>query len=483
MINSILNQITYKREEAFHMKKRLAAIVILAALVFSGCSDMLVKEPKELMKPPRLSRGQEKIRKFISNTIPEECVLSAPLEMKKLAAINFVDINADGTDEIIAFYKYREHPRYGMIVIGQDGGNLKKITDIEAPGDGIDYVSFIDMDYDGLSEIQIGWAAHTNEEDYRELYIYRFNNARLEKVFSGEYDELAIDNLDDDRAFEIVLLNLQGKYSEEGAYAQLFKYRDQLVEKTDELQLESNGYMTAFYSVKPGRLSEGKNGVFIDFKYSSESFATEVLIVENSMLERVFKRQTHREYAQFDEIYEKTYKTYEIDSSDIDGDGVIEIGKPIRPLGHEDSPKLSIPWIWGWYKWDGDGGLRLSRESFLNSSEGYELLFPERWNENMTVKRSGFGEKPGWVTISYVGKNAQKVIPLYTIFTIDSELEYNKNNYKDLNRFIEIKGKTGMKYILRNDYKDNKITEMADEEYRNMIMTRDEIFDNFKILR
>ena len=465
------------------MKRRLMTIVILALLVFSGCGDILLKEPKELMKPPRLSSGHEKIRKFISNTIPEECTLSAPLEVEKLAAINFVDINADGTDEIIAFYKYREHPRYGMVVISQDEGTLKKITDIEAPGDGIDYVSFIDMDYDGLSEIQIGWATDINDEKYRELHIYRFNNTRLEKIFSHGYNELAIDNLDRDGSFEIVLLNLQGPYGEEDAYAQLFRYTNKSVDKIDSLKLDFGGHIDSFYSVKSGKLSAGKKGVVIDFGHLADSFATEALIVENSRLEMVFVKKLYTEYAQFDEVYEETFKTYEIKSGDIDKDGIIEIGKLIRPSGYEDSPKISIPWIRGWYKWDGGSGLTASRESFLNAAQGYEILFPKRWNGSMTIERSGFGEKPSWVTISYMGEGLKKSIPLYTIMALDAEPEYDESAYGDVSRFIEIGERYGKKYIIRLDYKDSGISKGADREYRKMVMTRDEIFDNFKILR
>lgn len=69
-------------------------------------------------------------------------------------------------------------------------------------------------------------------------------------------------------------------------------------------------------------------------------------------------------------------KDYPLYSSDINGDGIVEIGFLVPPAGTESFSPLATPFITKYYQWDGQSGLKFVEEHF------------DRWGYNFHIPQS-----------------------------------------------------------------------------------------------
>lgn len=373
-----------------------------------------------LLKPPKLPVQLEEIRKVIDEKYKRELVYIHPVSGKHTNAVQFVDLNGDGIQEVFVFHreeKSEEPLRIILLSKDESGWNLDET--IKGIGFDVSKITYEDIDSDGTKEILVGWQGGNTTK--KGLSIYKYKKGTVERVFESAYTEFSVGDLTGNGKKELILIDLDR--SEGLAKATLYDSRFIYM---DEVNME--GFINGYYSVKVGKASSEQMGCFIDVSYGAHSAFTDLLVYKDGELINVFYDLRWR-------LVDKTYKPYPIASSDIDGDGIVEIPLLRKPFGYEGAPMAETEWITTWNKWDGRTGLVFNSESYSNGRLDFELQFPQEWKQNVTVDISGDGL--GNVIFSYIEAYSKKRIPLLEIAVTQRSSEKGNKETQLENGFSE----------------------------------------------
>ena len=80
-----------------------AAFCLLCCLLFSGCTPGATVD--SLLKPPSLSKEQQQIYLALQDAVGSGITLQYPRAGANLSAFTVVDLDNDGEDEALVFYK------------------------------------------------------------------------------------------------------------------------------------------------------------------------------------------------------------------------------------------------------------------------------------------------------------------------------------------------------------------------------------------
>ena len=138
------------------MHKKLVTGILLIGLswIFVGCGGP--QEP--LMRAPKLPEAQEDIRVTLRGLLKSEAKLTALNNGKNKDAIQFVDLNGDGQDEVVVSYILEEDEEpLRVLVLQREQKGWKILDEIKGLGYGIDRIDFGDISGDGMLDIAVGW--------------------------------------------------------------------------------------------------------------------------------------------------------------------------------------------------------------------------------------------------------------------------------------------------------------------------------------
>lgn len=448
------------------MKKRIMVLIsIFVISLLAGCTTNASVE--EMMRPPKLSIGQEEVKNILKDILEPDAELRMPIGGENTSAIQFVNLDKDKEEEILVFYILENDSNPLRTLILDKKEEWKIIDGIKGIGSDFDSVRFNDITGDGTLEAIIGYRGEGFFED-KGVSIYDYRNGEVKEVFNNFYSALATGDLDEDGVDELILLKSD---REEGkAKAELYKYKQNNINKIDETKMEA---YTHYGHIVIGKATESKVGVFIDEGVGAHSCKTELLVMENGKLKNVF-------YDEEKGFVEKTFRAYFTESQDIDNDGIIEIALLRAPIASGDGSMAGTPWVNTWYNWDGDKDLIYKSESFFDHLAGFYFNFPEKWGINIAIDRPDpdSDKEEQWRRFSYVEEEGSEKYPLLTIETInDDKWEEKQKEYEDKKlNYFKLGSKADKIYIgILEDSVENT-------EAKEMMLGIEEIKANFNII-
>nr|WP_202710405.1 BsuPI-related putative proteinase inhibitor [Sporosalibacterium faouarense] len=411
--------------------------------------------------------SKEEVKQIAKNFLPEGTEFTTPKESQQGESFTQIDLNKDGNDEIVAFYKGQSS--VGAIVIEQDALGWKLKNKIEGYGNSLNYVGFHDIDGNDKLDILIGGQ---DENNNNKLLIYKLNNRTYEEINSLYYERFSIGNLDEDSKLDIAtLISLDNEMP--SVKLQVYS----LFDNAYKLEFEKEFKYSSFpYNIAIGGVSREQKGIFADMVVGAHSAITEVFIKENGEYKSALKEKG-------DDELQLTFKPYPLESQDVNNDGVIEIGIQSAPPETDDLPMAAIPWINCWYKLDDEGRLVSEpvMKDYSNYSEGYKFSIPKSWYGKFTIKREIVEESGiNSVQFMYLAKNNQKA-RFFTLHHIaKSDWEHDKQRFQEKGKSYFILGENNTNMFVIELPQGNKV--LRDDnlnEYKSIFLDREGIIDSF----
>ncbi len=407
--------------------KRLRILILSMVLAFlsTGCIGINTSV-QDLLSPPKLPVQLEEIRQVLDARYEEELVYINPIEGSNTNSTQFVDLDQDGTEEVVVFHKLEratEPLRVTVLYMGESGWLIDE--SIRGIGFDISEVQYSDLNGDGNKEILVGWQGGNTTK--KGLSVYTFDQGHIKFEFETSYTEFAVGDLTGNGKLELIVIELDR--TEGVSMATLY---DCDFTYLDETQME--GFINGYYNTVVGSAAPDMTGYFLDASTGAHSAFTDLLVYEDGQLTNVFYDPKWRRV-------DKTYKAYPAQSTDVDGDGIIEIPLLRSPFGYEGSSMAETEWITTWYKWDGNTGLIFSSESYTNGRLGFEYHFPFKWKQNMTVGLSG--DELNHVTLYYVDSYSKHQIPVLDFVVADrievesGQIAYTTEGYVEITRTLD----------------------------------------------
>ncbi len=376
-----------------------------------------------LLKPPKLPVKLEEIKQVLEEKYETELEYINPIKGDHTNSTQFVDLDGDGVDEVLVFHKLeRDAEPLRVTVLSKTETGWIIDEGIKGIGFDISRVEYSDINKDGILEILVGWQGGNTTK--KGLTIYRYSGGSIEVAFDTSYTEFAIGDMTGDGQLELIIIDLNRTegISMATIYDSDFTY-------LDEVQME--GFINGYYNTVMGMAAKDQLGLFADASSGAHSAFTDLLVYKDGQLENVFYDSKWR-------LVNKTYKAYPADSTDVDGDGIIEIPLLRSPLGYEGSSMAETEWITTWYKWDGNSGLIFNSESYANGRLGFEFHFPFRWKQNITVGIAR--DQLNHVTLYHVDSYSKDQTPVVEFVVADrikvesGVLSYTSDGYSELAR-------------------------------------------------
>lgn len=391
--------------------------LLLLSLITSACGDM--KTPSDLLQAPSQGSSDGNLTGIVRSFLPPNAHLTVPAQSESGSAIQLQDLDQDGQDELLAFYKTdKTDYEINTLVLSQQDGKWSKLASLTGVGSELHYVSFADVTADGAADLLLGYGG--GEGLTRELAVYSLKGGTLTELIKQPYDQLIVGDLTGEGTQDIAVL--QGIYTTDTVrenHLQLLRLKGGTPQMLSDQKLEGNVIQFQFTKTAPSR-----NAIVVDAAIGAHAAYTSLLIWANGQFTDILATEDHQRtsLASGKNLVlapsapapdtplgsnSLAIKDYPLDSRDVNGDGITEIGFLVPPAGTESLAPLATPFITRYYQWDGQSGLSLVQEQF--DRWGFNFLLPKSWAGQTLLEILEESPQP-WEKLQFSYKNPESAV-------------------------------------------------------------------------
>lgn len=349
--------------------KILFAALCLCALL-GGCAFSASAE--ELYRLPQLPDEYASLETLINALQADGAEHIAPQSGSNLQSVQLFDLDNDGAEEAIAFFrKTGDEKPLKIYIFKATEERYEQTAVIEGTASSIWSVAYSDLDGDGMRELLIGYRTLS---EVQMLAVYALRGGQPQLLLSSSYLRYAARDLDGDGAQELLLLCS----GEEGlCSAELFRWDGTAFAADGALGLSMG--VSELQRVSGGILSGGASALFITGVTEGGVTITDALTLREGALCAVTRsEETGRSGAvsRFLELY----------PSDANDDGVTEIPLAVEyPAPGEGQEGLCAV---EWRQYAADGSSTTAWRSVHERSDGWTLCIPDEWDGRIGVERA-----------------------------------------------------------------------------------------------
>lgn len=402
--------------------KTLKLLIFPLLMLMTGCA--FSSSIDNLMSPPKLSVEQEQIYNALTNATGTSISLKYPKSGKYLSAFIIEDIDGDGGDEAVVFYEKNsialEENTLRINILDQSDGKWRSVCDTPAKGAEIEKVMISELGSDDRTNLIIGSSLINRSE--KNVSIYSYIDGNIEETFSESYSFIDVTDLDRDDENEFLLLS--GASSGGTATAEAYKLNDDGMYYQYSCRL--SGSFTEFDSLNYGQIDEERTGLYIDAVTGTGLIQTDIIYMDDKGLKKIFSAP---------EESMATVRPAGCTSFDIDNDGILEIPVQTIAAGYEEVSESEQMKFTEWFFVGRNNKLEKKYISYYSINDGYIFVFPEKWKNNVTVKRDSINDEI--VFCSYAnGETGRELLRIYFATDQPSIEDRISNGYM----FLQTKG-------------------------------------------
>lgn len=370
------------------MRTKLICALLALCLFCSGCSVMDLNT-QDLMSPPKATGDKADIQKVIEENAGSY-TLKYPQKGEHRSAVIMHDINGDGNEEAVAFYKSNTSEGVSditVIFIDQVAGVWQRIAAFQNSAAEVERVCFADFNGDGSDEVLIGWSSYSSTN---QATVFRYESGEV-KPFDLEYTytDMVLADFDKDGVEELFMSSVNT--AEKAAAARLLKYSAASDTLVNISEAEMNPEVTQYSSFQAGELENGYRGVYIDGVKSGNQMTTELVYWDPELQKLQTPFYSSVSANQFSII-----RPPGVICMDINGDGVLEIpnskdfegnlslspANTVAPAaGSQGTLTSAVPaCITQWQQYfPKEQELVTVQNMYVNEDDDYYFLMPSSW--------------------------------------------------------------------------------------------------------
>lgn len=412
------------------MKLKAAVSIVITALasllLFSSCDSIdFFRSAESLLMPPLYFSEYEDLIDAFNSSVGSTVTLCNPKDGDYLSAITVSDIDSDGEEEGIVFYRDAlEGNTASFSVFKNYKGNWKKCGDYRGYGDGVDSMLISDLDGDNMAELVVIWSfSGISNADIFSVYRSGTSAVRYTEISKESCDIAKVFDIDGDGEEEIFYITSEMENDVVKKFARIMKFTGQNLEILGETKVDPNvgGYVS--FKREKDNIS-GNTKVYLDATKSGDMMITEVLYWNDYLqvlLAPLFDEESNSNTASL--RYEP------IPCSDINGDGRIEI--PVQTVykksGEDDNQDV---YLTEWTDFEGNKKTDIIK-SLVNVSEDYYIDLDE-----LKIKDPGLSKYVGtdwtaWIIYDPVAYE-KTGNALFTVLKIPRDRWESENHSKDI---------------------------------------------------
>ena len=343
-------------------------LMLLSVLSLTGCNyhTEIILDPQGLYCLPTLPEQYTELNGQIQAILAEGAEYAAPTSGTNIQPVQLVDLDGDGQEEAVAFFRNPSDEKPLKIYIFKHSDDTyRQVAVIEGSGTAIYSISYQDLEADGRTELLVGWRVST---ELQMLSVYALRGNQPEELIRTNYVKYTACDLEGDGRRALVVL----RADEEGTgLADYYSWRQGRL----TLQSSAGVSMTMAELSQQGRITRGwlqeqKAALFVTGVTDTAQSITDILTVHNGELTNITLSDStgmSTEGSAFSGLY----------PADINNDGATEVPVPVYVQNGEGGPLLLQRIDWGNYS---DAGVRnVVMRTYHDREGGWYLRLPENW--------------------------------------------------------------------------------------------------------
>lgn len=380
----------------------LAAMIIAAVLLLTGCGKNSASID-EMLSLPQLPEEYIDLQRNINQVLSTGAVYAAPASGSHRQSVQLYDINGDGANEALAFFKdYGEKP-LKIYIFNKTEKGYQTAAIINGDGTDIESISYIDMNGDGWSEIVVGWQM---ESDIQMLTVYSIKGFIASNIATTDYTEYTTADMDGNGNSELLVLRHDSALKT-GELEMFYITADG--ETESKLAKLSLG-MDYINKLTTGKLRDWTTALFVEGSYKGNGLVTDIFTYKDDILSNVTLTRSSG-------VSESTLRNLTVYCRDIDNDGIMEI--PIsRAL---NSKSETVYKVLDWYTFNKYSRRTLKLSTYHNYSDSWYLVLPEKWGSNITIRREDSVPGERAVIFSIWNGSEEPVTDFMIIYSLPGE--------------------------------------------------------------
>lgn len=389
------------------IRKWLGALMAFALpFMLSGC--MMTASVEELYALPQLPVEYQALNAQLDAILASGAETTSPTSGANLQSVQLEDLDGDGVQEAIAFFRNNNDERPMKIYIFRvQEETYQQAAVIEGSGTSIHSIRYLDMNGDGVKELLVSWRVSAQVQA---LSVYGLDRLEPVLLMSAAYARYETLDLDGDEMLELVVL--RGDESETGGSIADFYDWD-----GSSLLLMSGARLSVTVGelqwMQEGVLATGEKAVFVTGRVAgveeTSRAVTDILILREGELSNIVLSQSTG-------VSTQIARFLNIQPTDIDSDGVTEIPMPAPLLAGEGDERWKIHW----FSVASDGTAERRAITYHNLTDSWYLLIPEEWDGHFTVSQNNTSTTEHSTTF-YSLSGGRVDEELFTIYTLVGE--------------------------------------------------------------
>ena len=350
--------------------RRLWPLLALLALLLSGCvssgADELYALPKRSDADLELQQEIESVMKGAS--------YAAPVSGVNQRTIQNADLDGDGTDEILVFARTNttEKP-LKVYILRQDSGAYRLLDRIENDGAAFDRVDYVQID--GRAGMELVLSCRLSDQVLQSACVYTLKSDKMTELLHTGCTAYTVTDLNGDGLSDVITLS--NGTSRSNGIAEYFRWREDELLRSGEADLSVSA--ESVKRIITGLVAESVPGVFVASTYDDNNIITDVFVAPSD--------GAFRNVSMMDEndMSTSTVRSYYVYSTDIDGDGVIELPETKSLVVLPNDPGSRGQSCIVWYNLRPDGSHVENCTTYHNYAEGWYLRLAEGWRNSLSV--------------------------------------------------------------------------------------------------
>ena len=377
--------------------KRLICIFLMLGLLLTGCAGLSYEN---LYTLPRASEDYYDLQAALNAVLEDGYSYLAPTSGARREPVQLVDLDGDGVDEALAFFRTAES-EVMVYIFSQQDNVYTPAAILDGAGSAVAAVEYADMDGSGSMELII--SCQVSESVSQALQIYRYENGEALNLLTAGCSRYELGDLDGDGQPELLCLTDNG--SDSGAGVECYDGRPNELRRLGEARLRFS--YDNLRQIQWGRLSDGEACVVLSGLTQDGLLLTDLFTAPEDSLQAISPTE--------DILSVSPVHSYYSYPEDVDGDGVLEFPLPRALPPYDDG---SVPqWVVDWYQLSSEGDCTCLFTAYHNFSEGWYLRLPDAWVEDLTIKSGDESAAVSTVTL-YRQRPAEDPQELLTIYTL-----------------------------------------------------------------
>lgn len=455
--------------------KRIVGIIVSIPLAISctGCSFSGLSD-NDLLQPPKATGEKAEIQSLLESTTNGEYSLKYPQSGDYRSAIVMQDLNGDGEDEAVAFYRNKkDSSAINVMFMDKVGGKWASVGTFSNANSDVDRIYFGDIDSDGISEAIVGWSSYLTGGS--QVTMYKYKEGSVSEVIVNDdtnYADMAFMDITNDGVSDLVILTTATE-DDTGKSTSLARlYSSCANGKFSRVsEIKTNPNVVSYSQIMQGTVSDGVNGLFVDGNTSSlDELITEVIYYSSQKKSLVSPLDVTQNDGTVTNVTQRVTSSV---CRDIDEDGIIEVPSPFTPTLTDD--KLTPCPITKWYKIDADKGkMEQTIQTIASYFDGFYFILPDNWKNHVVAVNDNTSRTTTFYCIKEVVKedNSETPTEAATVPELDSDTDDNTVTAVE----IEKQPVLTIKVFSEKDWKNDSAAKISDgysvlEEFNSLVYT------------